>query len=263
MPVRDFRLLGASTLDTVRARAAAAVGAWAADWGLGADAWEVRCARPEAGLAGVAWDASWQAGARQLWLACPDTLSYALQLAMFGRESGHAGFEPRPAPPRLAPLAAGRARDALGAALAGALLGEEGGQPPRPGVAGQPAPGLLARGAGTLCVTVSIAGTDCRILLDGASVSLLAPSARPALAALAPVRLFKALEATPVRLPVRLGQAELGLSALMSVAVGDVIRLERAADAPVEVLAPGGGAFLRGYPGQLDGMVAVELDGRH
>ena len=266
MPIRDFRLLGASALDSVRVQAAAAVAAWAADWGLGPETWEVRCARPEADLAGVAWDGAWQVGARQLWLACPDSLSPALQLAMFGRgfglefgrEFGHAGVEPR-----LAPLAAGRARDALGAVLAAALLGEEGGQPPGPGVAGQPAPHLLARGAGTLCVTLAIGGAECRILLDSASVTLLAPGAWKAQPALAPFRLFKALGATPVRLPVRLGQAELGLSALMSVAVGDVIRLERAADAPVEVLAPGGGAFLRGYPGQLDGMVAVELDGRH
>ena len=150
MPIRDFRLLGASALDSVRVQAAAAVAAWAADWGLGPETWEVRCARPEADLAGVAWDGAWQVGARQLWLARPDSLPPALQLAMFGRgfglefgrEFGHAGVEPR-----LAPLAAGRARDALGAALAAALLGEEGGQPPGPGVAGQPAPHLLARGA--------------------------------------------------------------------------------------------------------------------
>jgi hypothetical protein len=130
-------------------------------------------------------------------------------------------------------------------------------------VAAQPAPELVARGAGTLCITLAIGAADCRILLDSASVALLAPPLRAAQPALAPFRLFKALDATPVSLPVRLGQAELGLSALMSVAVGDVIRLERPADAPVDVLVPGGAAFLRAYPGQLDGMVAVELDGRH
>ena len=44
MGVRHFRLLSASTLETVRARAASAVTAWAAQWGLGLDACEVRCA---------------------------------------------------------------------------------------------------------------------------------------------------------------------------------------------------------------------------
>jgi hypothetical protein len=129
-------------------------------------------------------------------------------------------------------------------------------------VPGQPPSHLLARGAGSLCITVAIGAASCRILLDGAGVASLAPAA-PAAKGLAPVKLLKALDATPVRLEVRLGQAELGLSALMSVAVGDVIRLERAADAPVEVLAPGGGALLRAYPGQMQGMVAIEIDGRH
>jgi flagellar motor switch/type III secretory pathway protein FliN len=260
MGVRDFRLLGASTLDAVRARAAAAVAAWAAQWGVGPDACEVHCARPAGELAGVAWDAGWQAGARQLWLASPPALQQALQHAMFGRDDNP--LAPRAAPGQRATLAAARALDALGTALAGALLGEEDGQAARPGVPGQPPSHLLARGAGSLCITVAIGAASCRILLDGAGVASLAPAA-PAAKGLAPVKLLKALDATPVRLEVRLGQAELGLSALMSVAVGDVIRLERAADAPVEVLAPGGGALLRAYPGQMQGMVAIEIDGRH
>jgi hypothetical protein len=260
MGVREFRLLGASTLDAVRARAAAAVAHWAAQWGVGPEACELQCARPGGELAGVAWDATWQAGARQLWLAFPAALQQALQHAMFGRGDNLAG--PGAAPGQMATLAGARALDALGAVLAGALLGEEGGQAARPGAPGQPPSTLLARGAGTLCVTVGIGAATCRILLDGASVAALAPAAPAAREGLGPVRLLAALESTPVRLAVRLGQAELGLSALMSVAVGDVIRLERAADAPVEVLAPGGGVLLRAYPGQTQGLVAIEIDGR-
>lgn len=261
MGVRDFRLLGAATLDAVRARAAAAVAAWAGQWGVAADACEVLCARPGGELAGVAWDARWEAGDRQLWLAFPPDLQQSLQRAMFGRDDRPAGFGA--APGQLAALAAARALDALGAALAGALLDADGGQGARPGVSGPPPSHLLARGAGTLCITVAVGAARGRILLDGAGVAALAPAAPPAREALAPVALLKALDATPVRLAVRLGQAELGLSALMSVAVGDVIRLGRAADAPVEVLAPDGGALLRAYPGQTQGMVAIEIDGRH
>jgi len=258
MDVRDFRLLGASTLDAVRAQAAAAVAAWAGQWGVAADACQVLCARPGGELAGVAWEARWEAGNRQLWLAFPPALQQSLQRAMFGRDDRPAGFGAG----QLAALAAERAAEALGAALAGALLDAAAGQGVRPGVPTQPPPHLLARGAGTLCVTVAIGAARCRILLDGASVAAFAPSV-PAREGLAPVALLKALHATPVRLAVRLGQAELGFSALMSVAVGDVIRLGRAVDAPVEVLAPDGGALLRAYPGQTQGMVAIEIDGRH
>jgi flagellar motor switch/type III secretory pathway protein FliN len=260
MGVRNFRLLGASTLETVRARAAAAVAAWAAQWGVGLDACEVRCARPGGELAGVAWDGAWHAGPRQCWLELPAALQPALQHAMFGREASHAGAAA--APGQLARLAAARAGAALGAALAGALLGEDGGQPAQPDVAAPPAPQLLARGAGSLCVTLAIGAASARILLDSASVAALAPPAPAARPALAPLKLFKVLAPTPVRLPVRLGQAELGLGALMSVAVGDVIRLERAADAPVEVLGPHGGALFRAYLGQTQGMVAIDIDGR-
>jgi hypothetical protein len=260
MDVRDFRLLGAATLDAVRARAAAAVAAWAAQWGVAADACQVSCARPGGELAGVAWEARWEAGSRQLWLAFPPALQQSLQRAMFGRDDRPAGFGA--APGGLAALAADRAADALGAALAGALLDTDGGNGVQPGMPGQPPVHLLARGAGTLCVTVVVGAARCRILLDGAGVAAFAPAA-PAREALAPVALLKALHATPVRLAVRLGQAELGLSALMSVAVGDVIRLGRAADAPVEVLAPDGSALLHAYPGQTQGMVAIEIDGRH
>jgi hypothetical protein len=261
MEVRDFRLLGAATLDAVRAHAAAAVAAWAGQWGVAVDACEVLCARPGSELAGVAWDARWEAGDRQLWLAFPPALQQSLQRAMFGRDDRPAGFGAQPG--QLAALAASRAVDALGAALAGALLDADGGQAARPGVSGQPPSHLLARGAGTLCITVAVGAARCRILLDGAGVAALAPGVPAARDALAPVALLKALEATPVSLAVRLGQAELGLSALMSVAVGDVIRLGRAADAPVEVLAPDGGTLLRAYPGQTQGMVAIEIDGRH
>jgi hypothetical protein len=265
MEVRDFRLLGAATLDAVRARAAVAVAAWAGQWGVAADACQVLCARPGSELAGVAWEARWEArwetGSRQLWLAFPPALQQSLQRAMFGRDDRPAGFGA--APGQLAALAAERAADALGAALAGALLDADGGQCVQSGAPTQPPAHLLARGAGTLCVTVAVGAARCRILLDGASVAAFVPAAVPAREPLAPVALLKALHATPVRLAVRLGQAELGLSALMSVAVGDVIRLGRAADAPVEVLAPDGGALLRAYPGQTQGMVAIEIDGRH
>jgi hypothetical protein len=256
MEVRDFRLLGAATLDAVRARAAAAVAAWAGQWGVADDACQVLCARPSGELAGVVWEARFEAGDRQLWLAFPPALQQSLQRAMFGRDDRPAGFGA--APGQLAALAAERAADALGAALAGGLLDEDA----RSGPSAQPPAHLLARGAGTLCITVAVGAARCRILLDGGSVAAFAPAA-PAREPLAPVALLKALHATPVRLAVRLGQAELGLSALMSVAVGDVIRLGRAADAPVEVLAPDGGALLRAYPGQTQGMVAIEIDGRH
>lgn len=258
MHVSLFSLLGASRLETVRAQAGAAVAAWSAQWGVAAASLE--CQRADPSLAGVAWDERWHAGARGLWLARAAGLQEALQRAMFGDnpiQPLRAG-----APPHLAPLAAARAMDALGTALA-SLLGEEDGHGARRGMAEQPGSRTLSGSAGTLLLTVRVGAASCRCLLDAASVERLAPASAPKGAPLAPVDRLKALKATPLRLAVRLGQAEVGLSALMSVAVGDVIRLDCPVDAPVAVLGPSGEPLLRAYLGQAQGAVAVEVDSCH
>lgn len=258
MQVRNFTLLGAAQLEAVRARAALAVAAWAGQWGVDPALPVVACERAAPHLAGAPWDQCRHAGAGRLWLACPDGMQQAVQQALFGADAALAG---RAGAPQLAPLAAERALEALTTALGTALLGQDQAR----SLAEQPASHHLARGAGTLLVTISIGAADWRCLLDAASVALLAPAAgqAQARAPLAPFNYLKALHATPVSLPVRLGQAELGLSALMSVAVGDVIRLDCAVDAPVEVLGPHGGPLFRAYLGQTQGMVAIDIDGRH
>lgn len=257
MQARNFSLLGASALATVRAKAAAAVAAWAAQWGADATDVTLVCERADRALAGVAWDQCWNAGTRQLWLACPGAMQDAVQQALFGADA-HAGRAP--AAPQLAPLAAARALAALQGALAAALLGEPAATR---AVASQPGAQQLGHGAGTLLVQLRLGAASCRVLLDSASVALLAPSTAPARAPLPALDYLKALHATPVRLPVRLARVELGLGALMSVAVGDVIRLHCPVEAAVDVLGPAGDPLFRGYLGQIDGTVAVDIDSRH
>lgn len=268
MPVRDFTLLPGAALAAVRARAASALNAWGVQWGvdMAADAGAVSCERTSADLAGVAWDQTWNAGPRALWLACPATVPAALQQALFGADGGAEGHAASgaAAPAALAAEAAARALDALCGMLVAGLVEEEGGARPQRAMAAQPAAAVLARGAGTLLLTIRIGAATLRCLLDSAAVARLAPArVVAARTPLAPVNYLKALHATPVRLPVRVGQAQLGLGALMSVAVGDVIRLDCAVDAPVDVLGPHGGPLLRAYLGQTQGAVAVEIDSRH
>lgn len=258
MQARTFRLLGATALETVRAKAGAALAAWAAQWGVDPAAPALSCEAACPALAGVAWDQCWGAAPRQLWLAFPDGMHDVVQQALFGAETSHVGRSP--VAPQLAPQAAAEALEALQGALAAALLGDPGAvRAP----AAQPGMAQLARGAGCVLVQWRIGAVACRCLLDSAAVALLAPGAAPARATLVPVNYLKALHGTVVSLPVRLGQAELGLGALMSVAVGDVIRLDCPVDAPVDVLGPAGGALFRAYLGQSQGAVAVDIDSRH
>ena len=69
----------------------------------------------------------------------------------------------------------------------------------------------------------------------------------------------RALAATPVALDLTIGTARVGLGSLMTLAAGDVIRLDTPAEQPITLSLPGGVALLHGYMGQARDQVAVEL----
>ncbi len=252
---RPYRLLGDSAVGAVRGALAQAVSAWAADWGVASArvgvgverAWDSAAARS------LGWNRSAQTAGRQAWLAAGSDLEGGLQQALFPADPG---FGPGGDAP--AGLAAAGAREALGGlldALVGAALSTRHGVPR--GAAAVPA-ALWRRGSGAVVAQVAVGGRHCHVLLDGAAVQAFVPPAAP-LPALPAVDVAAGVADVPVSLRLDAGTARVGLGALLSLAPGDVIRLDRQADAPLALGTLAGDPLFHAYLGRCGNGVAVEL----
>ena len=251
---RPFRLVGEGALRALRAALGAAVSSWAREWGAAAQpevsvrrAWEASPARPPA------WNQGVRSGGLEAWLAIGADSAVQVQ---------HVLFPPDPANlPDAAPscgLAEGGARQALEAladALATAALG--GRQQPRGPAAPVPAH-LGQRGSGAVCARIVIGRVQCEVLLNGAAVQALQDPAAP-LPALMPVDPAAAVAPAPVTLRLHAGRARVSVGALLALAPGDVIRLDRAADAPLALATRSGHPLLAAYLGRRGDRLAVEL----
>lgn len=153
-------------------------------------------------------------------------------------------------------------RAALQALLADALAGAADAVPVELAQAWQ-------RWSGAVVVEAPWFGTAWRVLLDATAVRALLRALnlrRPARAAesrATPLPALRALAKTPVGLQVRLAPVDIDLGSLMSLGVGDVLRLGHAVDEPVHVVSPDAGIdaapLCHGWLGGCDGAVALEL----
>ncbi|HYD61591.1 MAG TPA: FliM/FliN family flagellar motor C-terminal domain-containing protein [Noviherbaspirillum sp.] len=62
-----------------------------------------------------------------------------------------------------------------------------------------------------------------------------------------------------VTLPVEIGEVEVDVGSLLTLAVGDVIRLETSVDQPLTVFGPERKPLFDAHPGVLEGKIAVEV----
>jgi|GEM_PF-918797 len=258
MQAQPFMLLSQASLAAVQSAVAAAAGAWARDWGVAPDALGVRAeraweaARPKRQPASD-WHLCAATGARAVWLAQPAELQAELQQLLFARDATHGpqgGAEAS-----LAPAAARRALLALQAALSAAALadGDAGGD-----AAPVPAEREWTRGQGAVQVSVTLGKQHCQLLLNQGAVAALAGQGKPGLPALAPVHYRRALAAAPVTLELRVGAAQVSLASLMSLAVGDVVKLDTKVDEPVRLASSAGVPLFAAYLGKVGDQVAVE-----
>jgi hypothetical protein len=261
MKVQSFTLLGASVLAGVQAAMTQALDAWAVEWGVPADALCVRaerayeCGAP--GLGAPAWTSLRMQG-RQAYFAWHPELAGALQRLLFAPDGSHAPQADGPA--HVAASAARKACAALADALAKvAMTGAT-----QAGLAAneQPAAALSARGAGAVLLLVQAGRHESRVLLNDACVrALLAPAKPAAGAPLAAVDYWRAVAEADVTLDLTIGAAKVGLGNLMTLAVGDVIRLDAAVERPVSLTARGGAPLLAAYLGKTGDQIAVEITG--
>lgn len=252
MNVRPYALLGQAALAAVRAQCESAVATWCRDWGVDAAAFVLTCERAWEQSAAPAWRGSLQSGDETMWLGWDNELRGSLQRLLFppDRQVG-----PHTGAATLAAAAANAALDALAAVLGRALLDNE-----VPIADATEVPAALRRhGSGAVLVEIRLERHACRCLLDYASVQRLVGAAAAPATPLAAVDLHDLLGDQPVRLAVTAGSANVGLGSLLSLAPGDVIRLDTLADEPLTVTGPDGTALLRGYLGTCQQQLALDI----
>lgn len=262
MQPKPFSLLGRSTLEAVRMAVAAGITDWAGEWGVPQDSVSVQADRASDAavtrtVGAPAWSHHLGLPTRGIWLAAHPDLLAELQRLMFVPDGT---FGPQgDTHPHFAPAAAQIALDSFVASIAREALP---GQDDIARCAGtEPGKACFARGSGAVLLTIKLGKQQCRLLLDHASV-LEFCSMPDALAGLKPVSFRKALESVPVTLSLKAGATQIKLGSLVSLEVGDVIRLDASVDAPLSLSTPEGTLILDAYLGRVGNDMAVEVVGR-
>ena len=257
MKAQPFMLIARARLASVEAAVGLTVRRWAADWGIAPDAVALRAQRAWE-CAQVAAPGAWlraDAQEAQAYAAWHPRSAAVLERLMFAPDAGlgAAGVDTA----QLAPAAGRKAQDALAAAVLGALVPDAA---TASGACAAPDAALYARGAGAVVLSLDLGGCESVLLLDDACVrALCGPADAPALPALAAVDLQRALADTEVALDLTIGAARVGLSNLLTLAAGDVIRLGTPVEQPVTLSLPSGAVLLNGYMGRAGSQVAVDL----
>lgn len=257
MQVRAYRLLPSSGLTKLATSFEQCVQAWAEQWGLPHVRCKLRAADtcPDQGH----WRQHWRESVRSFWLNWQAGFLMELQAAIFPPDHGNAAS----GRPEIAPQAAEKALDELIKLLLACAIPEN--NPSRQNeMQPQNTEFAYASGAVQICITVGKQDLVC-MLNDEACQNLLKHLGVTAekLKPLPKLHYLHILRDTPVRLPVEIGQAEVSLSNLMSVGIGDVIRLETSVDAPVRVRGPGGEDMFSAYLGKVQDRIAIELTSQH
>lgn len=253
MNVRPYALLGDAVLTAVRAQAGVAVAAWCRDWGLDAAALAVTCRRAWDEGDAPSWRGRLQAGDETAWLGWSADLKGALQRLMFAPDR-HYG--PHAGAATLAAATAGAALDALVATLGRTLLA---GQAIFDSADATAPARLLAHGSGAVLVELRSERHACWCLLGHDTVRRVAAIKPVAAAPLAAIDHHALLGDQPVRLAVAAGRANVALGSLLSLAPGDVIRLDTLADQPLIIAGPDGTPLLRGYLGTSEQQLALDI----
>jgi len=251
----QYRLVGESVLRAVRGALEQAVRQWAAEWGCAGQvevgvqrAWDSAQART------LAWKHGVGPAGTQVWLATGSGLGPEIQQMLFPADAVYGPDAAAPA--ALATAGAQQALDALCEALGlAALPGQR--HAGRHDADAVPA-AVWRRGSGALVAQVRVGRKTCGVLLGGAAVQAFR-TASAALPALAPVDLEASVAPVPVALELDLGAARVGLGALLALGVGDVIRLDRAADAPLALRTASGQVLFDAYLGRSGDALAVEV----
>jgi hypothetical protein len=260
MELRPYRLSGSSGLRRVAGLVANAAAEWAARWGIDGSGLSVQCQPASAAAgpeleAGYLWRQRWHGNGASVWCTWSAQPGTEFARLMFPGSEGEHALEASIAP-------------AMGSAALDALLEtlQQIGCEIRPAVTQlQPAPdGAAVHASGYVVIGMQVGPVRMRLLADSGWVAQSlaagpAADATPALAPLRPVALGKSIERVAVPLTVIAGEVEIGAGSVLTIGVGDVIRLGTAADEPFALVLPDGATLCHGLIGRSGGGLAVEV----
>jgi len=259
MRVQPFLLLGASTLTGVAVHIMSAVEAWRTEWGLTGLAVEVECLRAWETLPllrSVPWQSGFVFDGKSAWLACQPELARVIQRQLFPSDQHNpVQLQTRPS---IASEGGHAAVQALFNRIAAAValisdhvaLNES----------ASPQQSAFSFASGSLLARIKLGEQTVSCLLDHACTRALTEHIVPTPRAPIPHGLFnKGLARIPVTLPVEIGQAEVDVASLLTLTVGDVIRLGTSVDQPLTVFGPRREALFDAHLGTLHGAVALEV----
>ena len=254
--MHPFSLLKKREIDACLARAQEAMREWKANW-CPAAAFEIECL-PACDVAMGLRDGHWRAHG-----AAGDTALWCFQTAGFARQIEHTVFNldhaSRSKDRRATSDIAERVAAEAGESLAASLLHHLSAAPlaSRPDAGSLPA-WLFRRSAGAALLRVGSGDNRLCILIPNA---LLPGKSKPVRqAALEPVTpLATALTGITAHLRAELGQVEMTLGQLNSLALGDVITLPVGIDQPLKLFAGKRHLVSLAYLGKQDGNRAVEV----
>ncbi|UGQ47975.1 FliM/FliN family flagellar motor switch protein [Massilia endophytica] len=256
MDYTDFYLFRPADAAACVARGQAALRAWEAAWAALPGA-HLRCAaastleRPD----GTGWRRADLVQGAAVWVHVPAQAAQMLAADLFGMAGLDAVAGRHLASP-LATSAAERALDALLDELVRGLAG-----PPVRWTADEAVPRALWRyGGGAAGVTLHAGGVALHCLVPAALLGRRppVPDRRSGLPPLGQT-IRRALDGRPVRLRVEVGQAEVPLGQLGSLAPGDVLSLAVGLERPLRLVTAEGTFVCSAHLGLADGHRAVEL----
>jgi hypothetical protein len=261
MEVRPYTVLADSTLAVIEGKFDAALAAWCADWGINRDTLVMECKRAWE-TAGLPHDVAWQRYGPTdtfgtMWLSGQAKVTDALQSCMFPSDGRHA-VSRLARPTSLAREAASSAMEELIGKIVATLGGTD--------VAAQgtesesPEDILTQYASGALAASIRIGQAAFTVLLDATCVRRnMPPRAFSGSGGLQAVRRGSLLGNVPLSLSLELGKAQVDAGSLMSLAPGDVIRVQSVIDQPLPVFNSEGQVMFAGYLAASGESVVLEV----
>jgi flagellar motor switch/type III secretory pathway protein FliN len=259
MRVLPFALLGASVIREVKHRMTDAITAWQSEWGLEQLDVSIECVRAwESSVQhqNPTWKERYDESGKSVWVAWQPDFPKYIQRQMFAPDQRHL-MQPQNAMSIAFDMAEGSTlalADRMGGLFSSAMRAEES------GAAICPDDSVFAVASGAVLVSARLGDHIVLCLLNHDCIKGMSGTTMPRMGD--PIHkgsLNQALGKLGVTLPIELGQAEVDVGSLLTLAVGDVIRLRSSIDKPLTVYGPNREALFYGHLGTVDGNIAIEV----
>lgn len=257
MKLRPFALLSASVLERTNRRLTEALEEWRTGWGLDMLDIRVECVRAwdaEPAQPALQWQRCYAQGKKSVWIAWQPEFFKYVQRHLFPPDQRHVLRSES-----AISLASEGAEKAL-LACSGRIAGAAGFADMDMHGTDIPPAAVFDRGSGAVFACIKVGEQSIACVLSYDCICAMSHSPAPqAAAALPRTDIGAALRRVPLALPIEIGQVEVEVGALMTLAVGDVIRLQASVDKPLTVYGPDRNALFDGYLGTVERNVALEV----